>query len=69
MARSAQHEVPVCALHELSTPCRKLNKYFKITNIYQMSNKLGEFIFPEGENPLCAGVTTRNISKSQGGLL
>jgi len=34
-----------------------------------MSNKLGEFIFPEGENPLCAGVTTRNISKSQGGLL
>ncbi len=25
-------------------------------------------IFPEGVSPLCAGVTTRSISKSQGGL-
>jgi hypothetical protein len=26
-------------------------------------------IIPEGESPLCAGVTPRSISKSQGGLL
>jgi hypothetical protein len=24
--------------------------------------------FPEGESPLCAGVTTRSISKPQGGI-
>jgi hypothetical protein len=57
----------VCALHEQCTPTSMLEKKLKNTN-FSLAKEVG-VIFPEGVNPLCAGVTTGSISKSQGGLL
>lgn len=42
-------------------------KMSKIQIYFYKSKETGEF-FPEGASPLCAGVTTRNISKWQGGV-
>jgi len=42
-------------------------KMSKIQIYFYESKEIGE-IFPEGASPLCAGVTTRSISKWQGGL-
>jgi hypothetical protein len=44
-----------------------LEKKLKNTN-FSLAMEVG-VIFPEGASPLCAGVTTGSISKSQGGLL
>ena len=57
----------VCALHEQCTPTSMLEKKLKNTN-FSLATEVG-VIFPEGVNPLCTGVTTGSISKSQGGLL
>ena len=57
----------VCALHEQCTPTSMLEKKLKNTN-FSLAMEVG-VIFPEGASPLCAGVTTGSISKSQGGLL
>jgi hypothetical protein len=57
----------VCALHEQSTPDRKLYKNIKNTNLFYKAKDGCNLIFPEGVSPLYAGVTSRSISKSQGG--
>jgi len=57
----------VCALHEhVVHTCRSLDKKFKYTNLIEAYTTGGKF--PEGESPLRAGVTSRTVSKSQGGL-
>ena len=55
----------VCALHEQCTPTSMFEKKLKNTN-FSLAKEVG-VIFPEGANPLYAGVTTGSISKWQAG--
>ena len=45
---------------------KALNKFVKYKLISK--NLQASVKFPEGESPLCAGVTPRSISKPQGGI-
>jgi hypothetical protein len=57
----------VCAPHERCRACRKLFKKFKSANKTSEKQLWRCENFPEGVSPLCARVTLRSISKSQGG--
>ena len=50
----------VCALHEQCTPTSMLEKKLKNTN-FSLVAEVG-VIFPEGANPLCAGVTPEALA-------
>ena len=66
---SRQFFIPhVCAQHEHVRTCLKaLNKFVKYKFFIAINISEHE-IFPEGVSPLCAGVTSWSISKSQAGL-
>jgi hypothetical protein len=51
----------VCAQHEQDTPIRKLEKNLKNTNKFFNSCRMMELLFPEGENPLNAGIKARKF--------